>query len=755
MNPKSQPELQLIPREGIESHRLADFARESYLNYSMYVILDRALPHISDGLKPVQRRIIYAMSELGLSATAKFKKSARTVGDVIGKFHPHGDTAAYEAMVLMAQPFSYRYPIIDGQGNWGSSDDPKSFAAMRYTECRFTPYSEVLLAELAKGTVEWVPNFDETLYEPKHLPAQLPNVLLNGSYGIAVGMTTNIPPHNILEVANACIALIKNPKLSIDELCELVPAPDFPTGAQIITPLEDVKQIYRTGTGAIKQRANWSNESSEIVISSLPHQVSGSKVIEQIATQMLAKKLPMLVDVRDESDEEYPSRITLQLRSGRVDNEALMLHLFATTDLEKSHHINFNMISTDGRPLVYDLKGLLLEWLEFRKGTVRRRLQSRYDTIVERLHILDGLNIVFLNIDEVIWIIRNEDDPKKELMARYGLSNTQVEAILAIRLRQLAKLEEVKIRQEQFELRKERDEISQLLESTRKFNRLVCDELAATADKYADTRRCQISLDSSPARAFDIEQLTPSEPITVVLSTMGWIRVAKGHQIDPEILNYRDSDAFLTAAKGRTIDSLICMDSHGRAYTLAIRNLPSARTVGEPLTSMVAPPKTVDFTGIAIGGPQTYLLVATDEGKGFIIKLDKAKTKNRAGKALLKLPVTQRPLPLDTFDSLSSLIAVVTSHGQLLIFEANNLPTLANGGSGVQLIRIKPKDRQAGVQVIQVRAFSTNQRLKLTCGKRHLNLKKRDFEHYLGQRGSLGTLLPKGFQNVRAVEVES
>ncbi len=756
MSDSTQLTLSLFTDSNCEFQPLAQFAREAYLNYSMYVILDRALPHISDGLKPVQRRIIYAMSELGLTPTAKFKKSARTVGDVIGKFHPHGDAAAYEAMVLMAQPFSFRYPIIDGQGNWGSSDDPKSFAAMRYTECRFTPYSQVLLAELAQGTAEWVPNFDGTLNEPRHLPARLPNVLLNGASGIAVGMATSIPPHNVGEVAQACVMAIRNPRITVEELCESIPAPDYPGGADIITPKQDLLEMYKTGTGSIRQRASWSKQDKYIVISTLPHQVSGSRIIEQIATQMISKKLPMVADVRDESDEDNPVHIAIELRSKRVDADLLMGHLFATTDLEKSQQANLNMIGMDGRPAVYNLKMLLQSWLEFRGETVRKRMQSRYDAVIDRLHILDGMTIVFLNLDEVIHIVRTEDDPKSELMHRFSLSETQADATLAIRLRQLAKLEEIKIREEQFALRKERDDISGILESKRRFNKLIRDEIEVEAEKFADPRRCKILAGAGVARAFSAEELTPSEPITVILSTMGWVRAAKGHEINPDSLNYRESDDCLVSVKGKSNDQLLCMDSQGRVYCVPTANLPSARTLGEPLSSMVAAPSgTVEFTGIALTDPEHYLLSASDDGKGFVTQAGDAMTRNRSGKSLLRVSGSSRPMPMCNFVSLDDLILVVTSAGYALVYEVSAISILPNGGAGVQLIRIPTKAREAGECIAYIKVFSKNEKVRISSGKRHMVMRKKDFERYSGERTSRGTLLPRGFRKIQRVDIES
>lgn len=753
-NIATQFELPMGGKEGLERLSLAEFAKEAYLNYSMYVILDRALPHLSDGLKPVQRRIVYAMSELGLNATAKHKKSARTVGDVIGKFHPHGDSAAYEAMVLLAQPFSSRYPIIDGQGNWGSSDDPKSFAAMRYTECRFTPYSEVLLAELAQGAVEWTPNFDGTLNEPRHLPAQLPNVLLNGSAGIAVGMKTDIPPHNICEVAAACVKLIDEPKCETADLCEFVLGPDYPTEAQIITPKDEIVAMYETGKGAIQQRATWTRQSANIIIHALPHQVSGSKVIEQVAAQMLAKKLPMVTDVRDESDEQNPQRVVIELRSNRVDRDALMNHLFATTDLEVSHRVEFNMIGLKGAPKVYGLKGLLKEWLAYRVESIRKRLQSRFDALTDRLHILDGLHVVFLNIDEVIHVVRTEDDPKAVLMARFDLSERQADATLELRLRQLARLEEIKIREEQLAVRKEHGEIAAILKSRRRLNALMRKEIVEVSEKFADQRRSPVLENIEASQAFTEEQLTPSEPITVILSKMGWIRAAKGHDLDPATLNYREGDGFLSATKGKSNDTLICMDSQGRSYTVATRALPSARSLGEPLTSMVNPATTVDFTSVALGSPEHYLLAASSEGRGFVVQVKDATTKNRAGKALLKVPADHVPASLSLFESLDQQLMVVTTAGYALVYGVDEVPVQAKGGSGIRLINIPLKTRREGERIAAVQVFSAHQTLLLHSGRRFIRMKQSDRERYWGNRTRRGALLAKGYRNVHRIEIE-
>ena len=749
-----QAQLSLIPMMEPKQERivLSDFAEESYLNYSMYVILDRALPHISDGLKPVQRRIVYAMSELGLSANAKYKKSARTVGDVIGKFHPHGESAAYEAMVLMAQPFSYRYPLIEGQGNWGSPDDPKSFAAMRYTECRFTPYAQVLLEEIGHGTVEWIPNFDGTLKEPQRLPSQLPNVLLNGSSGIAVGMATDIPSHNILEVVKACIELLYKPESTVEDLCEFVLAPDYPTAAYITTPRHEIVSMYETGTGSIRQRAAYEKDGNSIVISALPYQVSGSKVMEQIATQMIAKKLPMVVDLRDESDEDEPTRIVLDLRSNRVNATQLMSHLFATTDLEKSHRVNLNMIGLNGKPKVYNLKELLGEWLEFRKNTIINRLNHRLETVSERLHILDGLLIVFIDIDEVIRIVRFEDHPKQALMDRFSISERQADAILEIRLRQLAKLEEVKLREELTNLSLEKDTIGHILGSPVELNKLIREELESAAKKYGNARRSSL-LEQDAAKAFTEKDLITSEPVSIVLSKMGWIRAAKGHEVDPKTLNYRDGDEFLSCAKGKSLDSLICMDSVGRTYSLQTHKLPSARSLGGPITSLLNPEAGVKFVSLILGNRELHCFVASEEGKGFIVPIKDIESKNKKGKVTLRVAKGFQPLPMQLVKDMEQQLIVVTSEGRVLIYNCNSLPVLSKG-AGVWLISIPPKARKLGEQVIHAKVFSHKDTVILHSGKRYRKLEtKGDFEQYKGERTNRGTLLPQGFRSIQQVEV--
>lgn len=717
------------------------FAEKAYLDYSMYVVLDRALPNIADGLKPVQRRIIYAMSELGLSATSKPKKSARTVGDVIGKFHPHGDTACYEAMVTMAQPFSYRYPLVDGQGNWGSADDPKSFAAMRYTEAKLTPYAATLLSELEMGTADWVPNFDGTMTEPKLLPARLPNILVNGTTGIAVGMATDIPPHNLRELVTACQLLLKNPKTTLDELIAAVPAPDFPTGCEIISDPSELRKLYLSGNGMVRTRARWEKEEDNVVITHLPHQVSPAKIQEQIAEQMRAKKLPLVEDLRDESDHENPTRIVIIPRSNRVDIEALMAHLFATTDLEKSVRVNLNMIGLDGRPRVKNLLEILSEWLVYRTATVRRRLEHRLQKVNERLHILDGLLIAYLNIDEVIRIIRYEDDPHAELMARFGLSDIQATAILDLRLRHLQKIEEMQIRGEQAELAAERDKLQDILASEAKLKKLVGKELDEDAKKYGDERRCPI-VARAAAVAFEATEILPSEPITVVLSKAGWIRAAKGHEVDVVGLSYKAGDEYLTSALGRTNHLLILLDTKGRAYTLNPRELPSARSQGEPVTTKLDLQDGATIVSLMTGeGSERYVLGGSD-GYGFVAKLDDLQGRNRSGKACLTLDGTPLP-PLPTRDAAGDRLAVATAEGRLLVFPVSELPEMAKG-KGNKLITLKGEDRIVAATVLPAGAA-----LEVTSLKRTLTIKNADLNSsYLAARGSRGNPLPRGYQRV-------
>ncbi len=734
-----------------EQLALRDYTEKAYLDYSMYVILDRALPHVGDGLKPVQRRIIYAMSELGLSAQSKHKKSARTVGDVLGKFHPHGDSACYEAMVLMAQPFSYRYPFIDGQGNWGSPDDPKSFAAMRYTESRLTPYAQVLLAELGQGTVDWVANFDGTLEEPKLLPARLPNILLNGTTGIAVGMATDIPPHNLREVASACVRLLEEPEATVEQLCEHIPGPDYPTDAEIITGRVELETLYRTGNGSVRMRARWEQENGDIVVTALPYQVSGAKVLEQIAQQMQAKKLPMVEDLRDESDHEHPTRLVIVPRSNRVDVEALMLHLFATTDLERSYRVNLNLIGLDGRPQVKDLRTLLDEWLRYRIETVRRRLQWRLERVEQRLHILEGLLIAYLNIDEVIAIIRSEDEPGPVLMARFGLSERQAEAILELKLRHLARLEEMKIRGEQEALAKEREGLLKLLGSEQRLRNRVRDEILADAEKYGDPRRSPL-VESKAAQALDESALVSAEPITVVLSEKGWVRAAKGHEADPTALSYKAGDDYLAHARGRSNQQAVFFDSSGRAYTVAAHTLPSARGQGEPLSGRVAPPDGAGFTAVILGDAAQHCLLATDAGNGFIARLEELHGRNRAGKAVLNLPDGARQLPpLLVPDPNSDLLAVASTAGHLLLFPAAELPQMARG-KGNKLIGIPAARLRSGEErCAAVAVLRPGQGLVVYAGKQHMLLSPADLEHFRGTRAARGGRLPKGYQRVAAL----
>ncbi len=736
---------------GFEQIPLREYAERAYLDYSMYVVLDRALPFLGDGLKPVQRRIIYAMSELGLNAQAKPKKSARTVGDVIGKFHPHGDSACYEALVLMAQPFSYRYPLIDGQGNFGSPDDPKSFAAMRYTESKLTPIAEVLLGELGQGTVDWTPNFDGTLDEPSWLPARLPHLLLNGTTGIAVGMATDVPPHNLGEVVSACIRLLEDPDASVRDLMEHVRGPDYPTGAEIITPQADLLRLYETGNGSVRARATWVKEGQNLVITHLPYQVSPGKIIEQIAQQMRAKKLPWLEDLRDESDHENPIRIVLIPRSNRVDAEQLMGHLFATTDLEKSFRVNFNVIGLDGRPQVKDLRGFLDEWLRFRLDTVVRRLKHRLDKVDRRLHLLEGLLVAYLNIDEVIRIIRTEDEPRPVLMARFGLSEIQADYILDTKLRQLARLEEMKIRGEQDALAAERAQIVATLESRTKLKKQVKDELLADARKYGDARRSPL-VAREAAQALSETELVPSEPITVVLSEKGWVRAAKGHDVDPAALNYRDGDRLLVATRARSTQQVAFLDSTGRAYSSPGHTLPSARGNGEPLTGRFSPPTGARFVAVSAGDPDTRLLVASSHGYGFVTRFENFTGRNKAGKQLLNADAGADVLvPALVNMPASDLCVAITSAGHLLAFPVSELPEL-DRGKGNKLIQIPPAKLKSGEErLIALASVREGGELTLFCGQRKLVLTWRDLQAYAGSRAQRGNSLPRGFQRVDAV----
>lgn len=748
----SQPPLDF---EGIERQSLRTFTEKAYLDYSMYVILDRALPHLGDGLKPVQRRIVYAMSELSLSAAAKYKKSARTIGDVIGKFHPHGDSAAYEAMVLMAQSFSYRYPLVDGQGNFGSPDDPKEFAAMRYTESRLTRYAALLLSELGQGTVEWQPNFDGTLEEPTLLPARVPNVLLNGASGIAVGMATDIPPHNLREVVNACVLLLDEPDSTLGDLCKKIKGPDFPTGGEIITPSAEIRQMYKTGNGSIRARAVYEIEDGEIVITQLPYQVSGSRLQEQINAQYQAKKLPMVEDFRDESDHEHPTRLVIVPRSNRVDTEQLMAHLFATTDLERTYRVNLNIIGLDGKPKVMDLKGLLEEWLQFRSDTVTRRINWRLEKVRARLHILDGLLAVYLNLDEVIRIIRREDEPKPVLIKRFKLSDLQAEAILETKLRHLAKLEEMKIKGEQDELKTEEEELDKIVRSKPRLKKLIREELLAAAEEFGDDRKSRI-VERAAAQAIDETELVTSEPVTVVLSQRGWVRAAKGHDLDPSTLSYKTGDSFQAAARGRSTQLAVFLDSTGRAYSLIAHSLPSARGQGEPLSGRLDPPEGATFAGVLIGEPDDRWVVASDAGYGFVVKLGEMHSRNRAGKTVLRVPEGSGVLaPTQVPAAEGALLCAVSTEGKMLAFAVKDLPELPRG-KGNKMFGLSSKKVASREEYLAAIAIvAPGQSLVVHSGERKMTLKYTELKDYRGARAQRGAVLPRGWRKVERLDVES
>ena len=745
--------MERMSQNGIERQSVGEYSERAYLDYSMYVILDRALPFIGDGLKPVQRRIIYAMSELGLKSTAKFKKSARTVGDVLGKFHPHGDSACYEAMVLMAQPFSYRYPFIDGQGNWGAPDDPKSFAAMRYTESKLSPYADLLLAEINKGTVSWTDNFDGTIQEPLQLPAQVPNLLLNGTSGIAVGMATDVPPHNLLEVIAACIQLLEKPSTELDELMQIIPAPDYPTDAYIVSSKEDLRQMYETGNGSVKMRAGYIKEDGEIVIESLPYQTSGAKVITQIAAQMRNKKLPLVEDLRDESDHENPTRLVIVPRSNRVDCEQLMLHLFATTDLEKNYRVNMNVIGLNGKPQVKPLIPLLKEWLEFRMQVVVNRLQSRLDKILDRLHILDGLLIAYLNIDEVIAIIRREEKPKPVLIEQFKISEIQAEAILELKLRHLAKLEEVKIKSEADELGKERKSIELLLSSETRLKTYIKKELRVILEEFGDKRRCQIISDVSSAQAFNDQDMIPAENVTVVLSEKGWVKAAKGHEIDPSSLNYKSGDTYLKDAKGRSNQMAFFIDSTGRSYSIMANSLPSARGQGEPLTGKLTPPLGAEFIDVVMGKDEQAVILSSDAGYGFVSTLGNLNSKTKSGKHLITLSKQARANRLAIVEDVDNhYVAVATNRARLLIFPISELPHLSKG-KGNKLIQIANKDFIDREEfVIGVCAIKDNQKLKVQYGKKHKKYSFEELVNFVSHRARKGLILPGVFKKVDSIE---
>ena len=735
-----------LAHQATENRSVAEFTEQAYLNYAMYVIMDRALPHISDGLKPVQRRIVYAMSELGLKHSGKPKKSARTVGDVLGKYHPHGDLACYEAMVLMAQPFSYRYPFIEGQGNWGSPDDPKSFAAMRYTEAKLSQYSEVLLSELGQGTCDWQDNFDGSMKEPVTLPARIPNILLNGTTGIAVGMATDIPPHNLREVVKGTIALIRNPNLSDEKVAEYIPAPDLPTKAEIITPPEELLKIQSTGRGSYRMRSVYRIEKNEIVITDLPYQVSGSKVISQIADQMQAKKLPLVSDVRDESDHQNPTRLVIVLRSNRIDAEAVMSHLFATTDLESSYRVNMNMIGADGRPQVKSIRRILLEWIEIRKETVTRRLQYHLNKIEKRLHILGGLIIAYLNIDEVIRIIREEEQPKAELMSRFNIDDIQAEAILELKLRHLARLEEMEMRREQEELEAKAALIREQLANPESLKALIINELKDDAKKYGDDRRSPI-VHRAEATAMSEQDFMPADPVTVVLSEAGWIRSAKGHEVDAENLNFRAGDQYLSHAQGKSNQRVYVLDESGRSYALAINSLPSARGLGEPLSSKLSPASGIGFKQVFIADDEAEVIALSSKGYGFKTQAKQLDTNAKAGKAFLTLPEKATVMPLTSVDQATHL-ALLTSTGRLLILELSELPIL-NKGKGNKLIQLEEKD-----QIVFMTRLTLDEILQVVAGQQQLKLKGDDLQKYIGKRASKGQLLPRGYQKANKLLVQ-
>jgi topoisomerase-4 subunit A len=746
-------EQKMTSYEGIEQLSLDAFVRPSYLNYAMYVIMDRALPFIGDGFKPVQRRIIYAMSELGLRSTTKHKKSARTVGDVLGKYHPHGDTACYEAMVLMAQDFSYRYPLIDGQGNWGSNASPKEFAAMRYTEARLSAYADVFLSELSMGTVDWAPNFDGTLSEPRMLPARLPNVILNGATGIAVGMATDIPPHNLNEIIGACIHLIDKPKSTIEDICQIVKGPDFPAGAEIITPEEEITNIYRSGQGMIRMRATYEYENGDIIITSLPYHVSPAKVIEQVALQMREKKLSMVSDIRDLSDQDEPTRLMIMPRSNRVDKEALISHLFATTDLEKSYKINMTVIGLNRKPQTLGLLQIIKQWLQFRRQTVIRRLEFRLNKIKERLHILDGLLVAYLNLDEIIKIIRENDEPKPILMKKFKLTDVQAEAILQIRLRQLARLEEIKIKDEKQELEKEKNWIEKTLGSKQRLKTLLKNELKEDAQKYGDERRTLI-VERKEARAIKAVELTAAEPVTVVLSTGGWVRAAKGHEVDPVNLNYKAGDEFLSAARGKTTHPAIFFDTKGRSYSLPAHTLASARGHGEPLTGKLTPANGAKFLSVVMGLSDQKLLLASDAGYGLVTNVASMVTKNTKGKAMLTVPKGCKPLPpvyVNNYET--DYLVAITTEGRMLVIPVNVLPELPRG-KGNKIIQIPParfKKREEYVRLLEI--LPEGATIKIHAGKQSVRFTSANISSFVGERGRRGRKLPRGYRKADWIEI--
>ena len=743
-----------MTKENLDKQSIKKYAENAYLNYSMYVILDRALPNIGDGLKPVQRRILYAMSELGLNASSKYKKSARTVGDVIGKFHPHGDSAAYEAMVLMAQDFSFRYPFVDGQGNWGSQDDPKSFAAMRYTESKLTKFSDLLIDELKQGTVDWQPNFDGSLLEPVIFPAKVPSILLNGTTGIAVGMATDIPSHNMTEVIDATIHVLENPKTSIDQILKYIKGPDFSNKAPIVASPEELNEMYSTGRGAFKMKSAWKKEGNDIIVTDLPHQTSGSKVLEQISNQMINKKLPMIVDLRDEGDHEEPTRLVISLKSNRVNAEDLMNHLYASTDLQKNYRGNFNLISLKGSPKVYSIKDLLSDWIAFRKTTVTRKLEHRLDQVDDRLHILEGLLIVYLDLDKVIKIIRQSDDPKKELTKKFKISDIQANAILEIKLRQLAKLEQIKLEEERDALKKEKKELEKVLNSKARLKTFIKNELKEIKENFGDDRNSPI-IESSTAKMFSEEDTITSDPVTIVLSNAGWIRSAKGHEIDPSTLSYRGEDKLKDFSRGRNNQPCVFIDALGKAYTLPAHTLPSARGLGEPLTGRVTSSSGVEFMSVAIGKGEDKFLIANTSGYGFLANFEDMISNKKTGKAFMKVPDGAEILPCEKIVQDDKYIAAVTNFGKLLIFNLDELTVLAKG-KGTKIINIPKKQFvEKKERLIIVKPFSEGSKLNIQRDNGNIRaFSSKELEGFKLERAKRGRSLPQGYKRVLSITVE-
>ncbi len=734
-------------QEQINSISLKKYAEESYLNYAMYVILDRALPNIGDGLKPVQRRILYAMSELGLDAGSKYKKSARTVGDVIGKFHPHGDGAAYEAMVLMAQNFSFKYPLVDGQGNWGSQDDPKSFAAMRYTESKLTKFANLLISELKSGTVDWQPNFDGSLLEPVIFPSKLPSILLNGTSGIAVGMATDIPSHNINEVIDATVFLLENPKSGLGDLLKIIKGPDFSNNAPIVVSNEELEEIYSSGRGGFKAQAQWAQEKNQIIINALPYQASGSKILEQIADQMMKKKIPMIVDLSDEGDHKEPVRLVITLKSNRVNAEDVMNHLFASTDLQKSYRVNMNLISLNGGPKVFSLVELIKEWLVFRKDTVIRKLEHRLDQVNDRLHILEGLLIVYLDLDKVIKIIRESDEPKKDIIKAFKLSEIQANAILEIRLRQLAKLEQAKLEQERDVLVTEQSEIEKVLKSKTRLKTLIKNELIEIKEDFGEERKSPIK-ENTAAKVFSEEETIVTEPITIVLSAAGWIRSAKGHDIDPSSLSYRGEDSLQDFSRGKSNQIAVFLDSNGKAYSLPSHSLPSARGMGDPISGRVSADSGIKFISTLIGNDEDKYMIMNTAGYGYISEFKNMVSNKKSGRAFMKIPNDAELLRAIHVREDHLYIAAVSNIGRLLIFKIDELPVLGKG-KGNKIINIPTAKFVAKEELMShAQLISPTSSLRIESGKRFLTLKLKDLENYISSRAKRGNMLPQGYRKV-------